>query len=633
MTGFFPEFYPDELIFSACSRYNERFMYQSPTCTGRDLFGVERVKVSIDLPSGIGALNSSLPLNHGYTVDRLIYQHTFYPLYSAFIPAGRAAALFDDMTKSVSGAAHGRAGVLTSKLRREFVRFCTECAKEDRAKWGETYWHRIHNVPAVEVCATHQIFLDNSCVPMARRSNHEIFSTAERMIDLKTPRPLNSGHTILVKLASDLEWLLNQPNISSEPDVTLNRYLRLLFENNFATHHGVVRTQKLERAFLEFYSPDLLLALCCELNRKSTWLRRIVQEPRRESTQPVIHHLLLMNFLGCPIDRFFSLPVNRVQPFGAGPWPCLNRVADHFRQPVVRACKTELSGGRIRRPLGTFSCDCGFVYCRLGPDQDQNSRFQFHRIKSYGQVWYSKLKRLRVIERRTIKETASELGVWPDRVRRELKNLKELNEDLKRPMLAPSKKTKKLSTAQLKEFRSEWLLAIKQHPTLSRSKLKSIVGATVYNTLLQNDRKWFEANSPPRVTPPGPTSRTDWSRRDIELAALARTTAAKMIGAPGRPVWASATAIARALGVLEVIHKRTTILLPLTIEAISSVAESVADFALRRTLWVLDCYRKERIRPTTSQLQVRAGVGPKIWKDPKLKETVALAMQSCSVDL
>jgi hypothetical protein len=101
--------------------------------------------------------------------------------------------------------------------------------------------------------------------------------------------------------------------------------------------------------------------------------------------------------------------------------------------------------------------------------------------------------------------------------------------------------------------------------------------------------------------------------------------AALMIKNPGRPVRASATAIARALGVLEVIHKRSH-LLPLTIAAISDVAESFEDYAIRRILYAADCYKKEQINARPHQLQTRAAVSNRMWKTPKIKEAVETIM-------
>ncbi|MBR1752184.1 MAG: TniQ family protein [Ruminococcus sp.] len=36
------------------------------------------------------------------------------------------------------------------------LRYCPVCAADDREKYGETYWHRVHQIPEISVCAKHR---------------------------------------------------------------------------------------------------------------------------------------------------------------------------------------------------------------------------------------------------------------------------------------------------------------------------------------------------------------------------------------------------------------------------------------------------------------------------------------------
>ena len=40
-----------------------------------------------------------------------------------------------------------------------FRRLCIQCAREDRSRWGESYWHREHNLPGVLFCVAHHRML------------------------------------------------------------------------------------------------------------------------------------------------------------------------------------------------------------------------------------------------------------------------------------------------------------------------------------------------------------------------------------------------------------------------------------------------------------------------------------------
>jgi hypothetical protein len=114
MTAFFPESYPDELLFSVCSRYHDRLGYSGKISTSRDLLGSGTHRIA-DLPNNLSRLCASLTPNHSYTIDRLLHQNTLYPLYSPFLPIERAASLRNAMLDSKAGVVHARSGVLTSR--------------------------------------------------------------------------------------------------------------------------------------------------------------------------------------------------------------------------------------------------------------------------------------------------------------------------------------------------------------------------------------------------------------------------------------------------------------------------------------------------------------------------------------
>lgn len=619
MTSFFPEIYPDELVFSVCSRYHERMGYHTSSGSGRDMFGAPFVRVAVDLPHRLGDLCKAMPFGHSYTPDRLLEQHTLYPLYASFVSPKHAARLRKGII-ATRGSVHAFAGALTIKLRSQLLRYCIECASEDRSKWEETYWHRIHNVTGVEVCPKHDVFLIDSSVPIRRASSTDVFITAENAIPQNGPPPKRSTNATYGVLAKGLAWLLQQPNLSCERSVNANRYGRLLLEKGFATFTGKVRATKLENALREYYSPDLLAVLQSEVDRNNGWIMAMTQ-PAFKRSQPPYRHLLVLNLLGCTFADFFSLPGTPFKPFGQAPWPCLSRASQHFKKSVVGNCRVRMATDGTSRPLGIFKCTCGFVYSRLGPDKSIDDRFRFHRIRAYGPVWITKMKRLLFIDGRSRKETAFELGVSFRTIENVLAKLPESK------ALAAEKH--KVLTATLKERRSQWCAAVKQHPNLSRNKIRKIAGNVVYDTLRRNDRKWLELHSPPRQPRGGSNRpRINWIERDRAFAAKAASTAFTIIAAPGRPVRASATLIARRLCGLEVLYSRPECL-PMTKTAIATVAETVHDFAIRRLRWAADSYKSEGLTFSAGQLKARAALSYSVGKDPKVAAVINGLVRDC----
>ncbi len=91
----------------------------------------------------------------GMTPVELLWKQTVFPYASAFfepdvfekalaaaLSIGHAAAGMGAVTQSVSDHAC-------------FRRFCPVCAREDCKRWGESYWHRSHNLPGVLLCLAH----------------------------------------------------------------------------------------------------------------------------------------------------------------------------------------------------------------------------------------------------------------------------------------------------------------------------------------------------------------------------------------------------------------------------------------------------------------------------------------------
>src|SRR5260370_42571049 len=96
MIGFFPDPYPDELLYSACARFGDRSNYRNVATVARELFGRSGIAV-IALPNRLAHFISVLPPGHKYTVDRLIIDHTPLRFYSPFTEPGRVKIVLREM--------------------------------------------------------------------------------------------------------------------------------------------------------------------------------------------------------------------------------------------------------------------------------------------------------------------------------------------------------------------------------------------------------------------------------------------------------------------------------------------------------------------------------------------------------
>lgn len=636
MIGFFPEIYPDELVFSACSRYHERAGYRSKESTGRDLFGSERGKVAVDLPCNLDLLVESSPWRDQKTADRLIDDYTLLPFYSLFIPLERLNRLRSDMRGNFGGSIHARIGALTSSIVSEYLRFCPQCVAEDRERFGETYWHRIHQVPGVEVCPTHDVFLEDTHFHVRNRGNLDAYVTAERAVREKVARPLdkeNPDHHASLLVARDAEWLLERGNACvAQPDSThRERYYGLLYERGFSSYSGPVNIVELTKAFKAYYPESLLKRLGCGLERRHNWVRRLIQNKRR--AQHPLNHLLLMQFLGVTAHDFFSLPAVRL-PFGEGPWPCLNRAAEHFGEATINDYELTYTRQPIKRPVGIFRCACGFAYYRIGPDKSFEDRHRADGLVTVGLAWEGYLAEA-FGEYRPLDNLAQHFCVKPETLGHLLVRLGLIASSIKGSgeeictTLSCANKGKRLNRTEFLEHRETrrklWLEVLKDNHGALRKALRE-KHTFLYHWLSKNDRGWFESHLPPRKSLGPRAAYNNWPERDAEFAKAAKEEAERIRNALGRPVRVSKTGVAKNIGVLTVISKRGS-LLPLTTKVLDEVTESIEDYAVRRIGWTAECFREEGICPSMWQLQLRAAVSNRVAKHPVVKAAMETALE------
>jgi Tn7-like transposition protein D/TniQ len=640
MLGHFPTPYPDELLYSICGRYSDRMPYHNAKSVLEDLFGTPTATAVVDLPDRLGSIAANLPEGTSLTTDHLISRRTLLPFFSAFLPPERVDRLHEDMKRPDGPAAYLRSGLVASRIPQpRFLRYCPACKRDDEKLLGETYWRRLHQLPGVEVCPTHEVFLEDGGVSRLAGRISLRFITAEnstRTVPLRRVNLTDRDHQALLKVARDSAWLLEHPRPGSDLNVLYERYLLLLVKRSLATHTGSIHVGKLLDQFRGNYSALLLNRLHCEFSGKdlikTNWLLRLMRPPRH--AQHPLYHLLSIQFLGQTAEEFFKLP-ERGSHFGEGPWPCLNPAAEHFREPVIQECSLS---PRLRdgRPVGRFNCACGFSYYRAGPDSSHEDRYRIGRVVSFGPAWEAKLKELWEDGGLSLSEVGRLLGVDPLTVRRHATRLN----------LSPSpcRNTKPLSTrARLKNedraekmrkkrdlFRSKWLSGMKQRSKRTMKSLRKTL-PKVYAWLLQHDTEWLKRNRPRPAKNKRGNPSVDWNGRDLTYTALVRQSAARIRNGPGRPVRVTRTAVARDLGVVSLFQKHLH-KMPQTSRALASVVESSEEFAVRRVWRASNLYLKEGVRPRRWQVILRANVY-RYREDSKVREALQDALQMLNSEL
>lgn len=638
MIGGFPDLYPDELLYSGMARYADWMAYQTQKALSCDLFGEARVRAVLDLPNRLDYLISALPPGHCYTADKLIDQHTLWPYYAPFLPPERSVrvrqALHGDNRLSV----YVIAGLQLRQARSyPILHFCPQCAVEDRQHYGETYWHRIAHIPAIAVCPVHQVWLEDiqSAYPIARKGTG--LWSAERTIRVTSPRPLNLAEPtqrILLAIARDTAWLLDQAMPGIDPEAWRQRYIACLFERGLSTYNGRIHRGQLFETFQRAYPERLLRQLHCELHLHvgSPWPIHLVQHTSRPMVHP-LHHVLMIHLLGHTLESFVQLPVER-RPFGEGPWPCLNPAADHYRQACLSTLEVTFQKDD-GLPVGTFTCSCGFSYSRTGPDHASDDRFHFDSVKTTGPVWDNLLRQLWYAPDATFKAMQRRLNISWHVLR---KHALRLNLPFPPPgfpatcVISPPLASPTTSRSRKQHdpapYRIFWLAIIEQYPHTTLTELSRRFPYEVY-WLRQYDREWFFAHRPTPEPYNRSQPRIDWAERDSQVANEIAAIAQQLKQVPGRPFRISRSLLLDSVAMTTVVKERVA-QLPLTLQAVRDFEETHEDCAIRRIWWCTEQFRQEGKCPTRTQLAVRAGVQTttRLGRDTRVQATLRDALKS-----
>lgn len=587
MIGFFPVPYPDELLYSACARYGRRANYPNRRSTVEQLFGSKSFSAAVDFPNRLESFLGVFP-PHNYTADALINRNTLLPFHEPFISNERAQQIRGEMKFAGENHIRMRLGLNIPQVKSsEYLRFCPLCAEKDIEKYGRTYWHRIHQPAGILVCAGHNCFLQNSMVGSEREKSYN-FHCADESVNILPPRFLSKDdpeHELFLYLARNAEWLLTQENLCLEEGMLRERYYNLLLKRGYAYYNGRIRNAPLLEAFNEHFSPRSPETLgCAVVSAQKGWLAKMIEKGRSNVIQHPIRHLLLMHFLGVTAEEFFTSFVE-YEPFGSGPYPCLNRASDHYGELKIGNCEIfdNVSKKRSGKPLGVFGCDCGFVYQRVGPDHSEKDLFTFSWVKEYGNIWENKLEQLWTDLNLSVAEVARMLQVSDLLIVRHAIRLGlPMNYPGARIVLGYERRRnpRKTFSELLAEHRRSWLKIVEKHPVSTRRELMEKAN-TLYLWLLRHDSDWFERHLPETEIKSGKTGSTDWRNIDDELSREVERACRDILESNDPILRVGITEIIKRVGNKTWLEKRDE-KLPKTAGVIDRYSETLEDFMLRR---------------------------------------------------
>jgi Tn7-like transposition protein D/TniQ len=601
--GYFPLPYDDETLYSLCARYADRMDISSAETVRIHLFGDKR-KNSETFPGRLSYLASQFPLSMELTEDNLIDKHTAVPFVSPFLSTDTRARLVAGMKgEGVECVGSMQFGARSTISR---LRYCPLCANQNRQEFGETYWHRLHQIDCVRVCPLHKVHLEETPVYKGQRTRYEL---AETQVPASLEgRKIEEGdpyHMLLLWLSEQSSYLLSRPRMNIDRINLIAFYRFHLTQNGYerpgATKGLVSYARQLSGTYEHSWMYQLGLEATIKSNR-SKWLSNTILRGKGSTLQ----HLLLMRCLGLSVMDLESA----IEPplyFEPGPWPCLNPICENINRDVIETFElTYLS--RVT-PIGFFRCHCGFEYSRRGPDQDGSTRTHPYRILTMGNAWDEALRSMWHDPAQNIERIASFLGVsryviMTSAIRLGLPfgGIRQMPGKVARRVALPKKDPKSRHRARV-------LRAVSEHPDMTRTELIKIIDYTLC-WLRRNDSAWLEAHLPPRRKPHSDDGslQLGWKERDMHLASRIPEIRKKLMHVNGTPVRVSYSRILRELGFPHGVFRRRC--RPKTSTAVSNAVESHQAFALRRLLWEA----RQESGQTVNAILRRASVRPE-WRE------------------
>ena len=250
MIAYFPDFYPDELLYSLLSRYYTKSGHLAYTYAAEELFVSKTVRpdmefVNVFTPDALSMITRDM------SMEDVVLHHTMFPYYGRFLPLERRQKAFQALV-SMQGNYHNLLPIPKSKEKSiRCLRYCPLCAEINRREYGETFWHRTHQMIGLAACPVHGCYLMDSSViiggntPPMLKSAEEVIPSSEAVT-----MALEIEHRIVVYMGE-----VFRADVDMKSDVAVGQFFHSRMANTkYRSVRGEQRNIRLFHSdFTEFY--------------------------------------------------------------------------------------------------------------------------------------------------------------------------------------------------------------------------------------------------------------------------------------------------------------------------------------------------------------------------------------------
>lgn len=164
--GFFPQLYPDELLYSAVARY-AHYTSSAGSRTNEILLGGNERRFTHDIPNNIKQLIDRTGI---IDIETAVREHTLLPFYTALADKEKYAEARDRMIAGENITFLVKPARVAAPWP-DRLRYCPQCEDDCRKNYGTAIWLRRHQLVTSIVCPEHGgILLESNVDVSAQRS-------------------------------------------------------------------------------------------------------------------------------------------------------------------------------------------------------------------------------------------------------------------------------------------------------------------------------------------------------------------------------------------------------------------------------------------------------------------------------
>lgn len=225
MLGYLPNFYPDELVYSWASRYYCHNGYPGYRQALEDLLIGKNDKIQFEFS---GRFNSETlaAITSMISYRDFILEHTMFPYYARFERINRRYTALNELCKGNTNINSLLTIPYNSKERH--LSYCPLCVQEDRNQFGETYFHRIHQIRGIRICHKHCCKLIDTPIKIYSNASPRLHVPEEVIPQQATVTHSNEEE---YKFANYIAELFLHP-ISFANDVPIGEFLKSKIEDS-----------------------------------------------------------------------------------------------------------------------------------------------------------------------------------------------------------------------------------------------------------------------------------------------------------------------------------------------------------------------------------------------------------------